>query len=324
MDNGDELSGQLVGIADGSVKFETDVGPVDVKIDRATAIDLQPRAKTRRPQGNHLQAWVGLSDGSRLLATQLLVDGDSAKLTVAGQPLAASQEKLVFLQPLGGRAVYLSDLKPAEYHQTPFLDLPWPYQSRPERNRRLFALRRAAVSERSRRSQRRPAGLRYLPSPVGRGAGGEGGRCSQRFQAELGIDDSTGGRGSVQFRVLVDGQERFASPIIRGGTPPVPVSVDVAGAEKLELVVDYADRADVLDHADWLNARLTRMKQRKHASAYAPNFASRSAWAIANGMQLHAREMAQAAVQRVPSPNAVNSSGRHVSETNSVGTGCQL
>ena len=64
-----------------------------------------------------------MRDGSRLLATQLLVDGESLKLTAAGQPLAASPARLVFLQPLGGRAVYLSDLKPAEYRQTPYLDL---------------------------------------------------------------------------------------------------------------------------------------------------------------------------------------------------------
>ena len=61
----------------------------------------------------------------------------------------------------------------------------------------------------------------------------------------------------MRFRVLVDGQEKFASPILRGGDPPVPVSVDLTGAKKLELVVDYADRADVLDHADWLDARIT-------------------------------------------------------------------
>ena len=79
----------------------------------------------------------------------------------------------------------------------------------------------------------------------------------QRFQADVGIDDSTGG-GSVRFHVRVDGRERFVSPILRGGDAPVPVSVDVAGAKKLELTVDYADRADVLDRADWLNARLTR------------------------------------------------------------------
>ena len=39
----------------------------------------------------------------------------------------------------------------------------------------------------------------------------------RRFQAELGIDDSTGGRGSVEFRVLVDGRQRYASGPIRGG-----------------------------------------------------------------------------------------------------------
>ena len=30
------------------------------------------------------------------------------------------------------------------------------------------------------------------------------------------------------------------------------------GATRIELVVDYADQADVLDHADWLNARLVK------------------------------------------------------------------
>jgi len=76
------------------------------------------------------------------------------------------------------------------------------------------------------------------------------------FAAELGVDDSTGGRGSVRFRVLVDGQEKFASPILCGGQPPVPGRVDLQGAKRLELVVDYADRADQLDRANWLDARL--------------------------------------------------------------------
>ena len=98
-------------------------------------------------------------------------------------------------------------------------------------------------------------GLQPLPSPFGRGAGGEGRSVSR---LHVGIDDSTSSRGSVIFRVLVDGHERFASPILRGGDAPVPVSVDVRGAKKLELFVDYADRADVLDHVDWLDARLTQ------------------------------------------------------------------
>ncbi len=68
----------------------------------------------------------------------------------------------------------------------------------------------------------------------------------------------TEGRGSVRYRVFVDSEEKFASPIVRGGGPPVPVSVDVTGAKRLDLVVDFADRADEQDHADWLDARLVR------------------------------------------------------------------
>ena len=109
------------------------------------------------------------------------------------------------------------------------------------------------------------------PRPLGEGQGvrgtkptasdqrpvvsGQGVRAT-RFCADLGIDDSTAGQGSVQFHVLVDGQEKFTSKTIRGGDAPVPVSIDLTGVKRLELLVDYADRGDVLDHADWLNARL--------------------------------------------------------------------
>ena len=78
------------------------------------------------------------------------------------------------------------------------------------------------------------------------------------FQAELAVDDSASGGGSVRFRVFVDGQEKFTSETIRGGMKPMPINVDLPGAKQLDLVVDYADRADVLDRADWLNARLIK------------------------------------------------------------------
>ncbi len=72
------------------------------------------------------------------------------------------------------------------------------------------------------------------------------------------MDDSASGGGSVRFRVFVDGQEKFTSETIRGGMKNLPISLDISGAKQLDLVVDYADRADVLDHADWLNARLIK------------------------------------------------------------------
>jgi hypothetical protein len=84
----------------------------------------------------------------------------------------------------------------------------------------------------------------------------------QRFLADIALDDSAGNRGSVTFGVylLKDGNwaEAYKSVVVRGGDRTMPVSVDVSGAEGLTLTVDYADRGDELDHADWLDARLTK------------------------------------------------------------------
>jgi hypothetical protein len=245
LDNGDELSGLVVGIANDAVKLKTDVGTVDVKLDRVGAIVFNPTLKQMAAKIGPLRAWVGLSDGSRLLATQLAVEGDAMRITAAGQTFSAKRRGLVFLQPLGGRVVYLSDLKPAEYHQTPYLDLAWPWLA--DRNVSGGFLRCGGRPYLKGIGVHSEARLEYeLDQPW------------RRFEAEVGVDDATERRGSVQFRVLVDGREKFASAIVRGGDPPLPVAVDVTGAKKLELVVEYGDRADVLDWANWLNARLVK------------------------------------------------------------------
>jgi hypothetical protein len=67
--------------------------------------------------------------------------------------------------------------------------------------------------------------------------------------------------GSVVFRVLLPGADGgwttvYRSPTIRGGSAITPISVDVGKARRMALIVDFADRGDVLDYANWLNARL--------------------------------------------------------------------
>ena len=44
--------------------------------------------------------------------------------------------------------------------------------------------------------------------------------------------------------------------MIRGGMAPVPVDIDVSGAKRLSLIVEFGDRGDELDRANWLDARL--------------------------------------------------------------------
>lgn len=245
LDNGDEVSGLIETIAGTKVRVKAELGPLDIESRRIVALIFNP-ALRRKADVQGLVAWVGLSDGGRILASRLVTREASVELTTPqGHNWKTARNELVFLQPLGNRAVYLSDLKPSEVRLLPYLDLPWPYHG--DRNvtggmlrcgRRLY-LKGLGVHSTTR--------LAYALDP-----------SYKRFQAELGIDDSTGGRGSVGFRIFVDGKQRYASDPIRGGAAPTSVSIDLTDARQLDLVVDYGERGDMLDHADWLDARLVR------------------------------------------------------------------
>jgi len=225
LENGDELTGLLEAIDSQSVKLQGEVGPLKIETPRIVAVIFNP-ALRQKPKQQPLRAWVGFVDGSRLLADRLLVDQSLTITTSLGHTWKTSPKGLVALQPLGGRATYLSDLKPAEYpRHTPFLALLWPFQA--DRNVTGGWLRCGG------RLYLKGLGV-HSKSELIYALDGQ----YARFDAELGIDDSTAGRGSVQFRVHVDGEEKFASKTVRGGAAPVPISVDLTGAKRLEAEKD--------------------------------------------------------------------------------------
>jgi len=256
--NEDELKGSIQALQDRKIQLRAAVGSRAIDVHRVAGVifnpvlmrrDFDDRRTTLKvvpPADQRLRAWAGLSDGSRLLASRLVLDDKSLALTtVGGFTWKTSPKELAALQPLGGQVAYLSDWKAAAYKHTPYLTLSWPYHM--DRSVSGAWLRSAGRLYLKGLGVHSTARLTYaLTEPY------------RRFQAQAAIDDETGGRGSVVFRVLVDEQVRYTSPIVRGGSPPLPISVDVAGAKKLELVVEFADRADELDHADWLDARLVR------------------------------------------------------------------
>jgi hypothetical protein len=85
---------------------------------------------------------------------------------------------------------------------------------------------------------------------------------TKRFEADVAIDDAAAGRGMVVFRVLrLSGQAWSVaadSPAIRGGAAPAPLSVDVSEAEQIALVVEFGERGDECDWANWLGARFVK------------------------------------------------------------------
>lgn len=76
------------------------------------------------------------------------------------------------------------------------------------------------------------------------------------FAATIGIDDETGGKGSVIFQVKGDGVLLYQSAILTGTSAAIPISVNVQGVSTLDLVVTDAGDGNAYDHADWGGARL--------------------------------------------------------------------
>jgi endo-alpha-N-acetylgalactosaminidase len=77
------------------------------------------------------------------------------------------------------------------------------------------------------------------------------------FVAALGLG-SNKRTSSVEFQVIVDGQEKYKSPLYRTGMPVIAVAVDVAGAKELKLVVTDGGDGITNDYAWWGEARLIK------------------------------------------------------------------
>ncbi|MBM3888434.1 MAG: hypothetical protein FJ388_04835, partial [Verrucomicrobia bacterium] len=79
------------------------------------------------------------------------------------------------------------------------------------------------------------------------------------FTAMAGVDSNeqtSKGRGSVRFAVLVGGAEAFKTGVMREGMAAVPVSVKLDGAREFILQVDDAGDGIICDQADWADARV--------------------------------------------------------------------
>ncbi len=78
------------------------------------------------------------------------------------------------------------------------------------------------------------------------------------FEAAVGVDRGTQGRGSVVVSVEVDGRCVFESPTLTGNSPPMPVRVSVSGGERLTLRAAATGDGNRFDHVDWALARFDR------------------------------------------------------------------
>jgi lysophospholipase L1-like esterase len=76
------------------------------------------------------------------------------------------------------------------------------------------------------------------------------------FQSDIGVDDETGGNGSVVFQILVDGVLKYDSGTVRGTDAIKSINLDITAAQQITLLVQNAGDGYDFDHADWAGAKL--------------------------------------------------------------------
>jgi hypothetical protein len=169
-----------------------------------------------------------------------------------GQELHLPAAEILSVGFRGGKMTYLCDLIPSKVEETPFFGhrLPW---------RRNVSLTGGPLILNGRTYTRGVAvHSRCVLTYDLEGA-------YSTFEALVGFDDASKGKGRVDCRVFADGIELYANPDLRADQPPVKLALSVAKVDQLRLHVDFGRGQDTGDRVIWANARLQRIP--KPASA---------------------------------------------------------
>ena len=240
------------------VRYELDLGEGMVlkRRDKLTTVAAIYFMKFGKPLkvGNDLIAVLDLADGSRIRGRLTKLDAGGAVLVdLYKNTLTIPRAAVRTIAFRNGRVVYLSDLAPTAVDENAnFIrvanpapgDLELPHRA--DRNARGGALSlrgrvfRKGIGVHSYSSLTYPLGGNY-----------------KKFLVTIGIDDCAAGLGNVAFEVYV-GARRIATEKLTGRDAPRDLSLDVAGAASLRIVVDFGGEGGVGDYADWAGARLLR------------------------------------------------------------------
>ena len=266
--NGDQIAGRLTaapesiepvdnfGLRAFGVATRPSRPPVKVSVDRAVAVSLRANDKGRVHVATQV-TWLGFQDGSLMAVDAVHIRSTDVRLTLScGERVTLPAEDIWndirLVQPLRTTIRYLSDLTPIGYQHSPFLEL-----------KRALGRDRNVLG-----GQLRSAGgiqLKGLGMPTTSRVVYKVTTVDRRFSAELALDDAAGNHGSAVYRVFLEQRQEaeeaswqaaYTSPVVRGGDAPRPISLDLTGVTKIALIVDFADRGDERDYANWLNARL--------------------------------------------------------------------
>jgi hypothetical protein len=263
--SGPELPGMLPENFRIAIRGRSD--PLVVSAAKVVALVLGSSGRREAPMEENTAeentvATLGLSDGSLLACAGFRVRTSIVELELAaGGTLKALHatlgdeshgfwDEVTLVQPRSPRVKYLSDLQTIGYKHIPFTGIEWPFGK--DRNVLSGRLRSGGKVHLKGLGMHSAARLAYDLEPGWK-----------RLEGEVAIDDAAALGGSVIFKIVLQDaggqwQAAYESPIVRGGDVPLAFSVQLEQATRAALLVEYADRGDVLDYANWLNVRLVK------------------------------------------------------------------
>jgi len=249
----DYLEGLIHDVTDEVVQFELEGEVHAVQRDRMAGLVYH---QSRGTELADVLAHMTDTAGSRFAVIAVVLEKGTLELTTAAgltvsRPLASIQ-KIDFSH---GKVIYLSDL---DWHTgrsdwIPFVSTAKPlavlkkfYEPRRDRGFARPELRldgRAyakglALHSRTYLVYELPAGFR-------------------RFEAIAGIDQSHVDLGHVRLEIHGDDRELFASDL-RGGEPPLEISLEITGVRRLAILVDFGEDLSVGDTLNLCDARIVK------------------------------------------------------------------
>ena len=244
------VRGRLLTITTKTVTFDSKTlgGKVDVKVgDIVGVVFITTLKKEKQPEGGVLVK-AYLTDGS--VITGALVNAEGRKLSLKTLSLGTiiiTLDEIESLYVLHPDIVFLSDLEPADVKETPLFDrflYPWQRDRSLEHKRAIMVHGRIfwkGISCHSRCALTYDLAGKY-----------------EAFCALAALDDEARGEGNVDMAVFVDGKKSWEKKGVTGQDRETFLRVDLRGAKKMSLLVDFGKKLHILDRAVWADAFLIK------------------------------------------------------------------
>jgi hypothetical protein len=255
----DSLEGVLFDVTDAVANFKVNDTMIPVKREKLDGL-FYFHAALGAPADPACQ--VVDASGSRWNASSVTLRGDKLQLTgTTGVKATLPLDRLVKLDFSTGKIVYLADAEPEASVWTSYFDsgtaLPSLQQwFAPQKNRGFAGGKLTlpnpddsgkpkqydkglAVHSRTELSYRVPEDFK-------------------RLLATAGIDMKVRPAGHVHLVVSGDGRKLLEEDLTGKDPQPLKIDLDISGVRRLTILVDYGEDADIADHLNLCNARITK------------------------------------------------------------------